>query len=675
MQRYKSYLNSLLLGLLLIAGSAILKAETRIDHHYLYVELNPETHTLTGRDKLEITTTDRFWEFALSANLEVINLQIKGKTREYEIIPVDQKTGSRLSTVRIARKLLEKPDQVIDISYKGTFFEPADEVEFSREKIAMEITATISEEGAFLSPSGGFYPMADEKLSLYDTVIKLPMKWDAVSEGTLLDSRRSNGQTEVTYRTDHALDGIHITAAKWVVSSKTVDGVTFFTYFFEEDSSLAGEYLDMSIEYVKMYSEMLSPYPFSKFAVVENFFPTGYGMPSYTVLGRSVVRLPFIVYTSLGHEVLHNWWGNSVFVGDGGNWCEGLTTYLADYLYKLQSSESSARQYRKDILKDLTVYVNDGNEFPVGEFTSRTDDASRAIGYGKVAMIFHMLENQLGSETFQAGLKIILDNFQYKYATWDDFFTAFELAGDTNLADFKAQWIHGTSAPILSIETQGDALYLNQSDPVRAMNVEINTLDVAGNHTSSTLFIDSEQTVIPISNWGEISEVRVDENYNVLRKLHDSEMDPTIRETLSEENLVFIVPELTPEWKEIARSFNGYLSENSVADIRLHAPSDIPGTLVFLGTHPKSLDAMKLNGTFNVYGDELDASANCLVWAFKQSNGKPGLVIYSTDSRELIPVARKLPHYGKYGYLVFNHGQNTMKGFHQTQESPLVWRK
>ncbi len=35
-------------------------------------------------------------------------------------------------------------------------------------------------------------------------------------------------------------------------------------------------------------------------------------------------------------------------------------------------------------------------------------------------------------------------------------------------------------------------------------------------------------------------------------------------------------------------------------------------------------------------------------------------------------VARKVTHYGKYSYLVFQNGQNREKGFWQPQNSPLV---
>ena len=38
------------------------------------------------------------------------------------------------------------------------------------------------------------------------------------------------------------------------------------------------------------------------------------------VAGFAVLRLPFIPYTSLPHEILHNWWGNGVWVDyAGGN--------------------------------------------------------------------------------------------------------------------------------------------------------------------------------------------------------------------------------------------------------------------------------------------------------------------------------------------------------------------
>ena len=100
----------------------------------------------------------------------------------------------------------------------------------------------------------------------------------------------------------------------------------------------------------RWYSGLIGPYPFNKFALVENFWETGYGMPSFTLLGPEIIRFPFILHSSFPHEILHNWWGNSVFVDYGtGNWCEGLTAYLADHLVEEQRGKGA--EYRRGTLQ------------------------------------------------------------------------------------------------------------------------------------------------------------------------------------------------------------------------------------------------------------------------------------------------------------------------------------
>ncbi len=116
------------------------------------------------------------------------------------------------------------------------------------------------------------------------------------------------------------------------------------------DQALADRYLDATAQYLEMYRGLLGPYPYSKFALVENFWETGYGMPSFTLLGEQIIRFPFILHSSYPHELLHNWWGNGVFVDlAGGNWCEGLTAYLADHLIAEQRGQGA--DHRRAILQ------------------------------------------------------------------------------------------------------------------------------------------------------------------------------------------------------------------------------------------------------------------------------------------------------------------------------------
>ena len=161
-------------------------------------------------------------------------------------------------------------------------------------------------------------------------------------------------------------------------------------------------------------------------------------MPSFTLLGSQVIRLPFIVHTSYGHEILHNWWGNGVFVDyRQGNWCEGLTTYLADHFYKLKESPSAAIDYRRNQLQAYLDYASSGErDFPLHEFKERESASTQAVGYGKTMMVFHMAEERAGRETFLKALRSFYHDHLFEEASWDDIIAAFEETGDRGWRDW-----------------------------------------------------------------------------------------------------------------------------------------------------------------------------------------------------------------------------------------------
>ena len=168
-----------------------------------------------------------------------------------------------------------------------------------------------------------------------------------------------------------------------------------------------------------MYRSLIGPYPYGKFALVENFWETGYGMPTFTLLGPEVVRFPFIINSSYPHEILHNWWGNSVFVDyQSGNWCEGLTAYLADHL--IAEQRGAGDEYRRSTLQRYRDYVKAGRDFPLSEFRARSSAAEEAVGYGKALMGDHMLRRAIGDEGFRKVVARFYHDFRGKRATFRD---------------------------------------------------------------------------------------------------------------------------------------------------------------------------------------------------------------------------------------------------------------
>ena len=161
----------------------------------------------------------------------------------------------------------------------------------------------------------------------------------------------------VRFTANEPQEEIWLVAGRWIETSRTVDGIETLALLRSQDDALAVKYLDATGPYIAMYGQLFGAYPYAKFALVENFWETGYGMPSFTLLGSKVIRLPFILTSSYPHEILHNWWGNGVYVEPaGGNWSEGLTAYLADHLFAEQNGGGAA--YRQEALQKYADYAS-----------------------------------------------------------------------------------------------------------------------------------------------------------------------------------------------------------------------------------------------------------------------------------------------------------------------------
>jgi hypothetical protein len=315
-----------------------------------------------------------------------------------------------------------------------------------------ETEGTIQAEGVFLSAASKWYPApADGALVTFDLTVTLPAGWDATSQGRREVLERSATRTRVRFVADEPQEEIWLVAGRWTETKRTYDGIEAATFLRDQDDALAAKYLDATGPYLAMYAKLLGPYPYSKFALVENFWETGYGMPSFTLLGGKVIRLPFIITTSYPHEILHNWWGNGVYVArEGGNWSEGLTAYLADHLFAEQRGAGAA--YRQETLQKYADYASRAKDFPLAKFTERHSPSTEAVGYGKALMLFHMTRRDVGDPAFVDGLRSFYVKKKFQRAGWADLRRAFEVAsGRRSLAGSFDPLVARAGAPRLRL--------------------------------------------------------------------------------------------------------------------------------------------------------------------------------------------------------------------------------
>ena len=312
-------------------------------------------------------------------------------------------TGSFSLRVRYRGKIAWKPTQQ-EKEYQRSF---------------RETPGIVSQQGVYLSGASFWYPRGTEKLVTFQIEAQTPASWQVISQGYQKKNQVEGATRTTLWHCANANDEIYLVGGPLRVYRDKKDQIDTLVYLHGEDRQLAEKYLQATGQYLQMYHELIGPYPYRKFALVENFWETGYGMPSFTLLGPRIIRFPFIIYSSYPHEILHNWWGNGVFVAyQSGNWCEGLTAYLADHLLKEQMGLGS--EYRRQVLQKYRDFVRAGKDFPLRQFRARHSPATEAVGYGKSLMLFHELRQRLGDKTFRQVLREFYRRYRFRQASFVD---------------------------------------------------------------------------------------------------------------------------------------------------------------------------------------------------------------------------------------------------------------
>jgi hypothetical protein len=590
---------------------------------------------------------------------------------------------------------LEHPEMEITVSYEARFSDKAPVAPLYTEDPTYGVTGVISEKGTLLLSDAQWYPHMADTRSSFVIRVEGPAGYEAVTNGKRLVRGIEGKKSMSAWEIAPTLAGVSLSAGPYVVRESSAQGIPVYTYFFSEDDHLAQRYLDATGEYLHLYTGLFGPYPFEKFAVVENFFPTGYGFPSYTLLGRQVVRLDFIPETSLGHEVAHAWWGNGVLVDYAqGNWSEALTAYVADHLFEERASYEQGRDHRLKLLRDFASLVPQEEDFPLSAFSSRMSSASRAVGYGKGAMVFHMARRLIGEEAFWGGLKDVFAHKCFERASWHDFAEAFGRRAKRDMRPFFTQWVSRKGAPSLALENiqlerRGQNWtvtgVLVQSEPYFDLEVPLR-LETEGAPVEAHVSLSGKEAPFTLRSFHRPRRLVGDPDVDVFRRLHPSEVPPTINGIKGSKSLVAVAAKGLP--KSIQQSASTLLmglgQENawSLPEQKTDGSELRNSDVLYLGvpTDPTLLPSLPeglsiSSKGFELHGRTFDKHGDALFTVLPHPKRSDKVVaLFLPLSRDAVSAAvRKIPHYGKYSYLVFRDGVNQDKGTWPAATSPMVF--
>ena len=697
---HRSAWRAIPLLLFLATGTAQAQNAT---HYQLDVAIEPATHQLTVSAAVELPPefAGRTVEFLLTSAL-----QIDDAEPEISRLPYEQGgfTGINGSSVvlgkldAIARYRVTLPEglSTLKLSYGGTVNFPLSSPEEEYARGIIETAGTVNGDGVYLAGGTLWYPYFSDELVSFELTAAAPDGWHLISQGNG-SSNGPNGQAH--WDSGGLVDEIYLVGGPLTLYEAPAGAVTAQAYLRRPEPALAERYLTATARYIEMYRSLIGPYPYGKFALIENFWETGYGMPSFTLLGPMVIRFPFILTSSYPHEILHNWWGNSVFVDyPTGNWCEGLTAYMADHLMKEQAGQ--AAEYRRDTLKKYRDFVRDGRDFPLTEFRSRHSAATEAVGYGKTLMGFHMLRRQLGDEAFTTALARFYREHRGSKASFGDIRAQLEQVSGLDLKHFFEQWVELPGAADLRLDavevhtTDGGfevtgVLRQVQAGTKFALQAPL-SLTTADGLETQLLSVTQEATPFSFETAAQPQLLEVDPQFDLFRLLDARETAPSIGQVLGDRKLVAVLPSAANEatreaYRALAERWRSPTQDMTIvldADID-ELPADAAAWILgrdnrFAETLFQSDPALGLtvSDTGLKFQDHAIPAAGHSTVAIRRHpanvNKAVGWIV--VDPAPAFPgIASKLPHYGRYSYLAFEGDEpaNIASGEWANNDSPL----
>jgi hypothetical protein len=664
-------------------GASAQPSQRPVVHHDLVVTLDPANHRLKVRDRIRIPGALVTAPFTISLNADLnvqevsggltllpTKLRVQGSDSGMDRDNPDPASRVPVNIYRIEGAV---PGQglSVEVNYEGVINYQVRQSGGQYARAFSQSPGLIESRGVYLAGSSHWVPWVGDALMTYTLAVELPAGWKSVSQGERMSSETSRAGASERWSVATPTEEVHLIAAPFTEYSRDGGAVKAMAFLRKPDQALADRYLDATVQYLDMYHRLLGPYPYSKFALVENFWGTGYGMPSFTLLGEQVIRFPFILHSSYPHELLHNWWGNGVFVDfTGGNWCEGLTAYLADHLIAEQRGQGA--DHRRAILQRVTDYVTPENDFPAARFRNRHNAVTEAIGYGKAAMVWNMLRERIGDAQFIKALQEFYRDNRFRVASYDDIRKSFEAVSGFDLRPFFDQWIKEVGTPELRLDHatgHGERvdITLSQVQPGRLFTLDVPVIiqtDKGVETRTVSMPADRARVDASFDLKGRAQRVEVDPQFKVYRRLSRFEIPPSLSKALGAKKVLIVMSaQSAPVHAGLAKAWSRD-GVDTVMDSQLDAlPADravwvlgadnkfTPVVAEALKTYGASLDASGLRTANAMH----EGAGRSMVAVARHPHNPDSVVIYVSASSEAAAsaLARKLPHYGKYSWLVF----------------------
>ncbi|HSX27627.1 MAG TPA: M1 family metallopeptidase [Patescibacteria group bacterium] len=333
------------------------------------------------------------------------------------------------------------------------------------------------------------------------------------------------------------------------MEARTKSGTVVRTYATPDNAKLTDFALGVAVKCLEFYEEYFGiNYPLAKCDMValpdfasgamENWGLITYREQALLVdpLHSTLANKQYVAMV-VAHELAHQWFGNLVtmrwwtdlWLNEGfASWIE----YLAvDHIFpKWEMWTQFIIDERQQALKlDALEHTH-----PVEVSVNHPDEIRTifdTISYSKGSSIIHMLQQFLGPEDFQTGLKHYLTKHAYDNTDTVDLWTALEEASDKPVKQFMHAWTTNSGFPLVQATISDNTVQLKQQrfilNPKHSFKSQVLwPVALAANEDGLDVLFDKQEAVIKPKktdglklNFGESGFFRTTYNASHLERL------------------------------------------------------------------------------------------------------------------------------------------------------------
>ncbi|MFP7674894.1 M1 family metallopeptidase [Marivita sp. S0852] len=511
--------------------------------------------------------------------------------------------------------------------------------------------------------------------------IQTPGHYRGVVTGTLIAESIAPDMYSATFELDDTWSDADVFFGPYDIQERIIEqpagDVRVRTYFRPEDQGFAQDYLNAAEGYITRYSQNIGPYPNSGFAIVSAPIPVGYAFDGLTYISKDILGHPYMLGRSLAHEILHNWWGSGVRMDyNSGNWAEGLTTYQADYALAADRSAKGAKAMRRDWLASLTA-LPAGRDYTLRDFRSSGHNGDQSVGYGKSAMVFHRLNENLGSDVFDAALRNFWRSHEGNVAGWQDLQSAFETESGQSLDAFFSQFLDRRGLPQVTLQNatvidteDGFAvtLRLRQDSKPYALSLPI-VLETVSGRAQRTVLFDKAMAEFRFTVNDQPTRLSVDPDFHVLRQLSEGELPSTLQDVLRADEVALVASDGAAGVSQqlVTQVFRDPERINITDTLKTVSDTSV---IIVVGTAEQIQARRKAHFDTNI--PDMATSGHSRVWVEADRTSRLWLFISAHDVQSLPETLSALRYYGTQSYLVFDRTARPKTGRWPVKDSPLV---